>query len=346
MTYSGHRRLTVVNFAEIAEEGWSFLRDDLADMPLDWSFYSSQPRSFIERVVRRPKLSRITAAWRATTSAKRAEQALIVSHLPLATLWIAICSRLRSMNTKHVAFAFNFTDLPTGLRRGLMRWSFKSVDRFVVFSQAEKRKYADYFGIDPSRIDFLPWTMPAPVASASCVEGKYVCAVGGEGRDYATLIESVRPHPRIKTVIVTRSYNMPSGPLPAHVQLFTELSPPAFWSIVRNAHAVILPLRDEETCCGHITLVGALRFARPIVATRSAGIADYVRDGGNALLVPAQDPAALSTAISRIWDDHDLHARLKEAIVSDDGAAASLSVWADYFRRYAEALLVDRHGPA
>lgn len=344
MIASKNSRLAVVNFADIAEEGWSFLKNDLSDMPLDWRFYSSRPKSFIERVVRRPKLARIRAAWAATDRADRARPALIVSHLPLATLWIAICSRLRSITTRHLAFAFNFTDMPVGVRRALMRWSFKSVDRFVVFSQAERRKYADYFGIDPSRIDYLPWVMPTPFAADdSLVEGKYVCAVGGEGRDYATLVESVRHHPRLKTVIVTRSYNMPSRDLPAHVQLFTELSPAAFWSIVRDSHAVILPLRDEETCCGHITLVGALRFGRPIVATRSAGISDYVEDGRNAVLVPAKDRAALSAAIIRIWDDDALHARLKAGIAANDGAVSSPSVWVDYFRRYAQAVLDDCH---
>jgi glycosyltransferase involved in cell wall biosynthesis len=269
--------------------------------------------------------------------------------LPKTTLWLAVFCRLLSVKASHIAFAFNFTDLPLGINRVLMRWAFSKVDRFVVFSNAERARYAGYFGIDPGRIDFLPWEMDTPPTSEPAfVGGKYICAVGSEGRDYDTLVEAVRHAPQIHTVIVTRAYNAPRGPLPQNVALHTGLRGPDFWNVVKHAHAVVLPLRDDQTNCGHISLVGALQFGRPIVASESRGNEDYVKNDVNALIVKPSDPPALRHAIERIWNDSALHARLSQEPVAAPNAGRRDSGWTNYFRCHlaravAEAERRDRH---
>ncbi len=58
------------------------------------------------------------------------------------------------------------------------------------------------------------------------------------------------------------------------------------------------------------TLLDAMSFALPIVATRVDGIPDIVHDGENGLLVPPADDVALAQAIARLADDPGLRARL------------------------------------
>jgi glycosyltransferase involved in cell wall biosynthesis len=342
-------RLRVVNCAEIAELGWTFLQVPLADLPLDWHHFSATPKTWLERHLRRLNLARWRATWSAARCAKQDPGAVIISHLPKTTLWLAIFCRLLSVKAGHIAFAFNFTDLPLGINRVLMRWAFRKVNRFVVFSNAERARYAEYFGIDPARIDFLKWEMDTPPSSEpALVTGKYVCAVGSEGRDYDTLVEAVRHAPQIRTVIVTRAYNAPRGPLPPNVALHTGLRGPDFWNVVKHAHAVVLPLRDEHTNCGHISLVGALQFGRPIVASESGGVDDYLKDDVNALVVTPGDAPALHLAIERMWNDPVLHARLRHTIVAAQNVGRCDSAWTDYFRAHltqalAEPALHDRH---
>jgi L-malate glycosyltransferase len=51
------------------------------------------------------------------------------------------------------------------------------------------------------------------------------------------------------------------------------------------------------------SLLDAMCFSRPIVATAAGGIPDAVRDGENGRLVPARDPAALSGALVELLVD-------------------------------------------
>ncbi|MCS6938673.1 MAG: glycosyltransferase [Roseiflexus sp.] len=61
------------------------------------------------------------------------------------------------------------------------------------------------------------------------------------------------------------------------------------------------------------TLLEGMGAARPVVATRTAGIPDVLTDGVHGLLVPERDPAALADAIVHLLNNRDRAARLGEA---------------------------------
>ena len=75
------------------------------------------------------------------------------------------------------------------------------------------------------------------------------------------------------------------------------------------ADVVVFPVIWEEPW-GLVPLE-AMALGRPVVATGRGGSGEYLRDGENALLFGASDPAALAKAIERIADDPDLRARLR-----------------------------------
>lgn len=338
-------RLRIINCAEISAPDWTFLQAPLADLPLDWSFFSATPNSALERAILRPNIARLRATWQAARCAAQGSNTVIISHLPKTALWLALFCRILSVRATHIAFAFNFTDLPTGIHRALMRWTFRKVDRFVVFSNAERARYQEYFGIDADLIDFLPWVMDTPrFSEPALVSGKYICAVGGEGRDYNTLVEAVRHAPHIDTIIVTRAYNAPRGSLPRNVVLHTEMCELDFWNVVKHSHAVVVPLRDDQTHCGHITLVGALQLERPIVASESRGIDDYVEHDVNALIVRPGDPAVLCQAIERMWNDLELYERLRQTIIEGRKSERTKMAWTDYFRSHFARILNEADG--
>ena len=66
-----------------------------------------------------------------------------------------------------------------------------------------------------------------------------------------------------------------------------------------------------------MVLVEAMQCGLPVVATRSGGIPDVVRDGATGLLVPERDPAALARGVARLLDDPELAARLARAARAD-----------------------------
>ena len=62
-----------------------------------------------------------------------------------------------------------------------------------------------------------------------------------------------------------------------------------------------------------MVLIEAMRAGLPVVASRSGGITDVVRDGETGLLVPERDASAIAAAITRLIDSPSLARRLGDA---------------------------------
>ena len=80
-----------------------------------------------------------------------------------------------------------------------MASTFTQVDRFVTYSTLERSLYADYFGIDPARIDVVLWGVgqpPVDSSKAPLEPGDYICALGGNARDYRDIIRCDDPGSR------------------------------------------------------------------------------------------------------------------------------------------------------
>jgi glycosyltransferase involved in cell wall biosynthesis len=69
-----------------------------------------------------------------------------------------------------------------------------------------------------------------------------------------------------------------------------------------------------------LTVFEALAAARPIVATDADGLAEVLRDGVNALVVPRRDPQALADAIVRLIDSPEERQRLASGAQQAAGA--------------------------
>jgi glycosyltransferase involved in cell wall biosynthesis len=86
-------------------------------------------------------------------------------------------------------------------------------------------------------------------------------------------------------------------------------------------------------------LLEGMAAARPIVASRVAGIPDVVVDGVHGLLAPERDPAALAAAASRLLDDRALAQRLGAAARRRIVEELTWDLTAERFERvYARAL--------
>ena len=59
------------------------------------------------------------------------------------------------------------------------------------------------------------------------------------------------------------------------------------------------------------TVVEALAVGTPVIATRTGGVSEVVRDGENGLVVEPGDPLVLAQAIERFFGDTELANRLR-----------------------------------
>jgi glycosyltransferase involved in cell wall biosynthesis len=97
-----------------------------------------------------------------------------------------------------------------------------------------------------------------------------------------------------------------TGPLPDNVDVEWTMPLPDFLERMARARLVVVPLVNESSDFGQTTVVQALSLGKPVVATRSPGIVDYVTDGQEGFLVGAGDADALRAAVARLDEDDDL----------------------------------------
>ena len=104
----------------------------------------------------------------------------------------------------------------------------------------------------------------------------------------------------------------------------------AVWAM---SHIAVLPSRREGL---PKSLLEAAACGRPIVATDVPGCREIARPGVNALLVPADDAAALADAIDQLAGDADLRRRF--------GAAGRAMVEAEFSEHRIGAEIVALYG--
>jgi glycosyltransferase involved in cell wall biosynthesis len=214
-------------------------------------------------------------------------------------------TRLRGLQVPHLAYAFNFTDLPTGLAHKTMARAYRQVSRFVVFSTLERELYARHFDLPIERFDMMHWAVQPRDASAEppVEAGDYICALGSQARDYATLFQAMVGLPHIRLVVVAQPENLRDLTIPSNVSLYTAIPATQAANILAHSRFTVIPLRDSVVPCGHVTIVSAMHAGKAIVATESAGIRDYLKSGDTGALVPARDADALSQQISELYEN-------------------------------------------
>jgi glycosyltransferase involved in cell wall biosynthesis len=100
--------------------------------------------------------------------------------------------------------------------------------------------------------------------------------------------------------------------LESHVTLVGHLPQPSLAREYAEADVFVFPTYHPVE--GFPTVIAeAMGAGLPIVTTRMRGITDHLRDGVNALLVPARDPEAVATAVERLLVDGELRGRMRDA---------------------------------
>lgn len=214
------------------------------------------------------------------------------------------------MNCREVeilAHSFNFTDLPGAFKTWIFSLVLGRAKRFVVFSRMERDLYARVFRIDINKLDFIHWGVNQPkIDNEPIEEGAYIASIGGNARDYRTLIDAARTMPGTKFVLVVRPENLRGLDIPSNIKVHTNLPLRAAMNVLGHSKLMALPLMGSQVPCGHVTLVAAMHLARPVIVTDSTGIADYVENGVTGLTVRMGSAIELKRAIEGLLSNGDL----------------------------------------
>lgn len=322
-----------INISDLTDRSWRFLEPYDTEARMAWEMHHGLARNALERAITRPALARYRACLEAVRAARRRADAVLVSHLPNVTVATAAMARGLRVTRPHVAFAFNYTQVPTGRRLALSRRVLRDIEEFTVFSRYEIGLYAELFDLPSERFTYLPWAMEPPEVAEGMerpFDRPYFSAIGGEGRDYRVLAEAMAQAPELRLAIVARPASIAGIEFPDNVSVFTNLPAPVTWAIAQQSCGMAIALKSNHTPNGHVTMVGAQRLGIPLVVTDSLGVADYV-DAETALMVAPQEVTDMTCALRAVVEDPEAATQRAERAKERAATCSDPRVWLRYF---------------
>ncbi len=256
----------------------------------------------------------------------------VITTFPQMAAAVGLCKRLsRGHSPPVIAWTFNIGQLYEGARRQLARSALKSITRFVVHSRRERLQYSEWLGLDADRFHFVPLQcFEIPVVVGEDRSQPFIIAMGSARRDYGVLFEAVRPL-AIPTIVIAAPHALKGLSIPACVQVRTGLSMEECRVWAQRARLCVVPIANDATASGQVTVVEAMRMGRPVVATACTGTEDYIETGVTGVLVPAGSVVDMRSAILSLWDDEPRRTAIAAAArrhaalyFSDEAAGAAL----------------------
>ena len=212
---------------------------------------------------------------------------------------------------------------------------------YLCLSEHSKRELQHGYGIPASRITVVHsrvdtrFFTPDPSARIAT----QVCSAGAVNRDYATLIEALRPLGVPLKIAADTAWKHSTveaerEPVPDFVEMRSWGTYEKLRGLYASSAVVVVPLQ-KPMLSGITVALEAMAMGRPVILTHNAYIEDFVRDQENCLLVPANDPEALRQKIRQLLDHpaqaEKLGARARDWVLErftvDAYVRRLLSVW-------------------
>jgi len=214
-------------------------------------------------------------------------------------------------------------------------------DRVVVHTEQARRRLVDY-GVEPERIvrvahGFLHDDEPSAAPVPATADGRSVSfLLFGKIKPYKGVdiaIEAMRRiAPETRERCVLRIVGKPYVDTKPLLRAAAELGPslvldfrhvpdreiPALWE---QADVLLFPYREIDMSG---VLMSALTAARPIIASGIGGFTELLENGRTALLVPPDDPDALSAAMHRVAGEPTIRREMSQRIRA---LAATIPTW-------------------
>ena len=211
-------------------------------------------------------------------------------------------------------FAARFTDKLITVSEPLKRWGLRlrigSADKYVtVYDGIEIEKYKLGFDLERKRKEL-------GVKSSDLVVG--VVSKLWEGKGHKCILRAAKS--LVNKVADVKFIFVGEGYLREELEKLTQqlgLNDYVIFTGFRTDIPEITSIFDVAVLASFFeglgrVLLEAMACGKPVVATRVGGIVDVVGDGETGILVPVDDPEALTEAITTVLKDKDLASKMGE----------------------------------
>lgn len=251
------------------------------------------------------------ALWNSASQGPR--PAGVLTCFPQLAITVALRKQLASTNMPLVAWNFNLGKLYTGARRHLARGALGAVDRFIVHSRSEVHAYSEWLDLPASRFQFVPLQRAVrDITFEEEVQRPFLLSMGSAQRDYRLLF-AVLAELGYPAVVVAGAHAVAGLSVPGNVEVRSGLSAEQCFELVQRARLSVIPVANQDTASGQVTLLEAMMYGRPVIITSGPACLDYVTDRSDAILVRHGDHEDMKQAIQQLWEDEGLRAAIGRA---------------------------------
>ncbi len=230
----------------------------------------------------------------------------IITSFPQLPTCVGLRKRLLRKDLPVIAWTFNLGHLHGNVKRVLAQYALNRINKFIVHSSAERVTYSQYLNLPENRFEFIPLHKALfPITEPEEQEHPFILSMGSAKRDYATLFRAIKKL-ALPLTVVAPQYSLSGLDIPPTVTLKSNLSLSECRKLVQQARISIIPIDNDVTASGQVTILDAMVYARPIIATNTIGSRDYIVSGSTGILTSPRNTDELESAIYMLWNNEQL----------------------------------------
>lgn len=234
----------------------------------------------------------------------------IITAFPQLPVCTGIRKRLSIKSRPTIAWTFNLGAINNNYKKKLAQQALKTVDKFIVHSTAELEIYSRYLNLPTNKFEFVPLHKPLmTITEAEYIEKPFILSMGSANRDYELLFKAIKKT-GYPLVVVAPKHSLTGLDIPSSVTIKSNLSLTECRKLVQQARLNIVPIDNNHTASGQVTVIEAMMYCKPVIATNTLGTQDYIVNKKTGYLTTPKSETDLLNAIDLLWNDKEVRDKI------------------------------------
>lgn len=197
------------------------------------------------------------------------------------------------------------------------------------------KDYSKVFNVNFNKIFYLSDCYHPYYERSPFTEGEnFVFAGGDSARDWNTFVSASALLSEIKFILIARKKNFKIKNLPSNMDIIFDVSKKVFNNYLKKSSIVVIPL-DSFAPAGLIILLESALLEKPIIATKTFSIKNYIIDNENGFLVDIYDYNDLAKKIRLLYNNINIRKKfgvnLKNSVLNKHTPEIFVSRIIDHF---------------
>lgn len=182
-----------------------------------------------------------------------------------------------------------------------MKWivNSKYIDGIIVYSANEVKFYEDIFKCRKGLFHYVQLGKGDESKTLKNEKGDYIISVGRSNRDYDFLVSSLKDT-KYKLVIVSDAFSGKTSY--SNVKVLTSCYENEMLELIAKSFCVVVPLLNPKISAGQLVVLQGQNLHKPVIATDSEGVKNYIQDGKTGFLIP-KNKNELLRVLAKLEDD-------------------------------------------